>query len=262
MKYLVRILSLIGIVFLSVACSKRDVSTLVVGMELTYPPFEMTNAEGKPDGISVRLAEALGKELGQPIKIVDVGWDGIIPALRTGKIDLIISSMTKTAGREKSIDFSDPYVTNSLCALVGKDSDIRSIDDLQRPGLRIAVKTGTTGENYTESNLPMAKPIRLDEVSACVLQVIQGKADALIYDQISIYKSWQKHPESTRAILEPIREESWAIGIRKGEDELRNAVNAFLKKFRANKGFDALTERYMAAEKKAFQEQGVPFIFH
>jgi len=242
-------------------CSKRDPNTLRIGMELTYPPFEMTNAQDEPDGISVRMSEALSEHLGRPIEIVSVGFDGIIAALRTGKIDLIISSMTKTEERAKSIAFSDPYVTNSLCTLVGKDSTMQSPDELKRPGIRIAVKGETTGEAYVKQNLPEAVMVRLDQASDCVLQVMQGKVDAFIYDQITIYLANKQHPEATRAILAPIRAESWAIGLRQGEDELREQVNAFLKDFRAKKGFEELTDRYMAEEKKAFEEQGIPFIF-
>lgn len=249
------------LLFYAAGCSKRDPNTLRIGMELTYPPFEMTNAQDEPDGISVRMSEALSEHLGRPIEIVSVGFDGIIAALRTGKIDLIISSMTKTEERAKSIAFSDPYVTNSLCTLVGKDSTMQSPDELKRPGIRIAVKGETTGEAYVEQNLPNAKMVRLDQASDCVLQVMQGKVDAFIYDQITIYLSWKAHPEATRAILTPIRSESWAIGLRQGEDPLLEQVNAFLKDFRAKKGFEALTDRYMAEEKKAFAEQGIPFIF-
>ena len=68
--------------------------------------------------------------------------------------------------------------------------------------------------------------------------------------------------ETTRPILEPIRSETWGIGVRKGQGELLSEVNAFLKKFREEGQFDALADRYMASEKAAFEEKGVPFIFH
>ena len=255
------LLTLASLLGFFAGCSKRDPNTLRIGMELTYPPFEMTNAQDEPDGISVRMSEALSDHLGRPIEIVSVGFDGIIAALRTGKIDLIISSMTKTEERAKSIAFSDPYVTNSLCTLVGKDSTMQSPEELKRPGIRIAVKGETTGEAYVKQNLPEAVMVRLDQASDCVLQVMQGKVDAFIYDQITIYLAHKQHPEATRAILTPIRAESWAIGLRQGEDELREQVNEFLKDFRAKNGFEKLTDRYMAEEKKAFEEQGIPFIF-
>jgi polar amino acid transport system substrate-binding protein len=85
-------------------CSGKDSSTgsgdpLRVGMDLSYPPFEMQNKFGQPDGVGVRLAEALAKDLGRPLKIVPMDFSGLIPALKTGNIDLIISSMTATDER-------------------------------------------------------------------------------------------------------------------------------------------------------------------
>ena len=79
---------------------------LRVGMELTYPPFEMQDKAGNPDGVGVRLAEALAKKLGRPLKIVPMDFSGLIPALKTDNIDLIISSLTATDDRRQSIDFS------------------------------------------------------------------------------------------------------------------------------------------------------------
>jgi polar amino acid transport system substrate-binding protein len=117
---------------------------LHVGMELSYPPFEMTDTGGKPTGVSVRLAEALGEYLGREVVIENIAFDGLIPALRTGTIDCIISSMTATAERARSIAFSEPYLTTGLTLLVGKDSPIKSADDLDQPGIRVAVKIGTT----------------------------------------------------------------------------------------------------------------------
>jgi polar amino acid transport system substrate-binding protein len=237
---------------------------LVVGMELAYPPFEMRNASNQPDGISVRMAEGLAEYLGRPLRIEDVQWDGIIPALKSGNIDLIISSMTRTEERAQSIDFSDGYVTNGLCMLVQKDSPIESVDDIAGQGVTVATKLATTGDTYAKAHLA-GKGVRLttlDDAALCALEVVQGKADVFIYDQISIYKHWQNHEDTTRAILEPIREETWAIGIRKGDDVLREQVNAFLKEFRDAGKFKQLADRYMADEKKAFEEAGVPFIFH
>ena len=81
-----------------------------------------------------------------------------------------------------------------------------------------------------------------------------------IYDQLSIYRHWEQHKDKTRAILQPIREEAWAIGIRKGNDELRLKVNAFLKEFREGGGLAKLGEQYLAKEKKVLEEMGIPFI--
>lgn len=241
-----------------------DIEPLVVGMELAYPPFEMRNSANEPDGISVRMAEALAESLGRPLRIEDVQWDGLIPALISGKIDLIISSMTRTEERAKSIDFSDGYVTNGLCMLVSKDSEIENIEDVKRRGVKVATKLATTGDVYAKANLvgEGAELVTLDDAAMCALEVVQGKADVFIYDQISIYKHWQNHRETTRAILAPFREETWAVGLRKGDMELLESVNSFLKQFREDEEFDELADRYLGEEKAAFEEAGVPFIFH
>ncbi len=254
-----------SVVFLS-SCGKSPESEgpkpLRVGMELSYPPFEMRDTNNQPDGISVRMSEDLAEYLGRPVEIVDVEWNGIIPALKSDKIDLIIASMTVTEKRARQIDFSDGYVTNGLCMLVGKDSSIQSADDLQKGKPKLAVKLSTTGHLWAKENLPEAELIVLDESATCVLEVVQGKADAFIYDQISIYQHWKNHEDKTRPILKPIREETWAVGIKKGNNDLRNEVNAFLHQYREQGKFNELAERYMSEEKAAFEKLGVPFIFH
>src|SRR5579863_7695802 len=95
---------------LGLGCSPKTHQQLIVGMELAYPPFEMTDEKGQPTGVSVDLAKALGKFLGREVEIQNLPFDGLIPSLQTRKIDLIISSLTATAERAKSIDFSDPYL--------------------------------------------------------------------------------------------------------------------------------------------------------
>ncbi|WP_093288428.1 transporter substrate-binding domain-containing protein [Verrucomicrobium sp. GAS474] len=230
-------------------------------MELGYPPFEMTDAGGKPSGVSVDLARALGEALHRPVRIENIGFDGLIPALQTGKIDLIISSMTATPERARAIAFSDPYLHTGLALLAGRNGPLAGPGDLAKPGLRIAVKNGTTGQLYARDHLPGVRVLVFDSEDAAVLEVTQGKADAFIYDQMSILAHALRHPETTRPFLQPLREEAWAIGLRRGDDALREEVNGFLRDFRVGGGFDALGERYLAAQKAAFARLGVPFVF-
>lgn len=266
---MIRSLAVVAVVGASLlsACGEKDpepgaVKPFVVGMEMAYPPFEMRGPDNKPDGISVRMAEDLAASLGRPLEIRDVEWNGIIPALQSGKIDAIISSMTRTPEREDAIAFSDGYVTNGLCMLVAKDSTLQSVADLE-PGVhKIAVKMATTGHQWARAEMPDLPLITLDDAAACALEVVQGKVDAFIYDQISVYQYWKKFEDTTRPILTPIREETWAIGLRKEDPELLGQVNAFLSAYRIAGKFDELADRYMAEQKKAFEEMGVPFIFH
>jgi polar amino acid transport system substrate-binding protein len=230
-------------------------------MELAYPPFETIDPEGHPQGVSVDLAHALGAALGRPVVIENTAFDGLIPALKTGRIDLILSSMTATPERAQSIDFSDPYVSTGLCMLVGKNSPVQSIADADQPGRSIAVKKGTTGHLYAMEHLKQARVLVLDKEAACVLEVIQGKADAFFYDQLSVFRHWQRNPETTRPLLAPFQQESWAIGLRKGDDALRRDVNAFLAQTRAEGGFERIGDRWLKAEKEQFHALGFPFLF-
>ena len=258
------VLSTVFVVFLS-GCGEKapsEAEPFVVGMELAYPPFEMRGPDNEPDGISVRMAEDLASFLGRPLVIRDVEWNGIIPALQSGKIDAIISSMTKTPERSKAIAFSDGYVTNGLCMLVAKDSEIQSVEDLKPGEDHISVKLATTGHQWARENLEGIDLITLDDAASCVLEVVQGKAAAFIYDQISIYQYWKQHEAVTRPILKPIREETWAIGLRQEDESLRLQVNQFLADYREKGKFDELADRYMAEPKAAFETLGVPFIFH
>ncbi|RYD37325.1 MAG: transporter substrate-binding domain-containing protein [Verrucomicrobiaceae bacterium] len=243
-------------------CGKKSGATneLRVGMDLNYAPFEMQDSSGNPDGISVKMAEALATHLGRPLKIVRMDFSGLIPALKTGNIDLVISSMTATDERRKSIDFSDPYAFTGLALLVRKDSDIQSIDDLKKSGKVIAAKAGTTGESWAISHLPSARRVVFEDVAACVAEVVQGRADAFLYDQLTILKHAQRNEKTTRGLLKPFVEESWAIGIAKGNDGLRSSVNEFLRHFRSAGGFVKLSEIYMKDIKEVLESEGIPLI--
>ncbi len=233
---------------------------LLIGMELSYPPFETIDREGKPYGVSVDLAYALGRDLNRKVEILNIPFIGLIPALNTNKIDLIISSLTKTKERESAIDFSNPYLITGLTLLVSVKSNLQGIDQAKEPGRRIVVKAGTSGQAYALKNLPPENVIVLDKEASAVLEVVQGKADAFIYDQLSVYTNWQKNSKTTRAILNPFEKEYWAIGVRKGDSELLEQVNRFLEKFRKDKGMEKLGEKYFPHQLEAFKKMQIPFI--
>lgn len=258
-----RILQLLSVIIIFSGASfaaQAETPPLIVGMELAYPPFEMTDTSGKPTGISVDLANALGTHIKRPVEIQNLPFDGLIPSLKTGRIHLIISSMTANSERANAIDFSDPYLSTGLCLLVARKSSIESIADADQKSRTIAVKQGTTGHLFSR-NLKNAKIVVLDRESACVLEVVQGKADAFIYDQMSVLKHAEQNGETTRPLLTPFQTESWAIGIKKGDDALRKDVNAFIHAFRESKGFETLGDRWLSSQKAAFLRLGIPFVF-
>ena len=252
---------LLAICLLAACTKKRATNELVVGMELAYPPFETIDSSGNPTGVSVDLAKALGENLGRPVRIENIPFTGLIPSLKTGKIDCVISSMTDTPERRTSISFSDPYLTIGLALLVSKNSPIQSIADVDQPGRTLAVRQGTTGEVWARANLKNAKILALEKESAAVLEVVQGKADAFLYDQMSVWKNAREQPDTTRALLTPVQKENWAVGLKLDNESLRAQINRFLKSFRASGGFERLGDKYLGDQKAAFQQQGIPFYF-
>lgn len=235
---------------------------LTVAMELAYPPFETKDASGNPSGVSVDFAKAFGDYIGKDIVISNTAWDGLIPSLQTGKADMIISSMTITKERGEVVDFSNPYANSLLAILVNKDSGITKAADMNVKGKTVAVKTGSTGEIYARKNLTNAEIKSLPDESACVTEVTQGKADGFIYDQLTIYRNWQKNENTTSAVFIPFQDaDKWGVAVKKGNKELLDKLNAFIKKFTDEGGFDKLTEKYLANEKKAFDKMGFKWFF-
>lgn len=259
---LLALILFITLVFPLSACSRnRPRAELVVGMDLSYPPFETIDRFGKPAGVSVDLAQALGKWLERPVHIENIPFTGLIPALKTGKIDCIISSMTDTEERRHSIAFSDPYLTIGLALLVAKSSNVHSIADVDQSGKTLAVRQGTTGEVWARANIKHAHILALEKEAAAILEVTQGKADAFLYDQMSVWKNAQEHSRTTRALLAPIQKENWAIGLRQGDEKLRKEINDFLRVFRKSGGFERLGEKYLGEQKDAFRKLGLEFYF-
>ena len=168
--------------------------------------------------------------------------------------------MTATDERRQSIDFSAPYAFTGLALFVRRDSPIQSIDDLAKAGHTIAAKAGTTGEIWAIKHLPDAKRVVFEDPGACVLEVVQGRADAFIYDQLSISKYAAQNPTTSRGLLQPFVEEAWAIGIAKGHAALLAQVNQFLDEFRSQGGLGKLGDQYLRDEKKFLEAAGIPFI--
>ena len=236
---------------------------LIVGMELAYPPFEMSDENGKPTGISVDMAYALGEYLGRDVIIEDMAYGGLIPALKTKKIDIIISSMSVTDERKQSVNFSTPYAKSYLAMLVNNKSGITNANDLNQKGKKVAVKKGTSGHTVAQKYFPNAEILVFDKESASVLEVSQGKVDAFIYDPLTIYRNWTRNSETTTPLLAQFETESqpWAVAYRKGEEDLGAQIDEFIIEYKANGGFNKLADKYLGEERAFFKEKNVPFFF-
>ncbi len=218
---------------------------LVVGMEVEFWPFEYDDGHGNPVGFDVELARLLAQALGVELEIRDVEWSGLIPSLIDGKVDVVISGVSATLERARTIAFSEPYFETGLCLLVRKDASIRGPQDLDDPRVTLALKTGTTGHLVAERRFARAKKRYFKDEAACALEVAQGKADAFVYDQVSVARHAREDPERLRAILEPFTYEPYAIAFRQGEPDLARFVDMFLRTIRRDGRLAQLERRYL-----------------
>ena len=232
------------------------------GKTLAYPPFETKDDAGNPEGLAVDFIRDFGAAYGYDVQIENTAWDGLIPSLQSDKADLVISSMTITDERKQSVDFSDAYAMAQLAILANADSGVASIDDLNQPGKKVAVKTGSTGDVYATKNLTNAEIVRLADESACVTEVVQDKADGFLYDQLTIYRNNQANPDTTEAVFIPFQDpEYWGVAVADGNDELRAQFNEFIAQCKQDGTFEELTQEFLADEKAAFDELGFRWFF-
>jgi polar amino acid transport system substrate-binding protein len=166
-----------------------------------------------------------------------------------------------TPERSKTIQFSEPYAQIGLALLTRQDPSIQEARDLNSPDRTLITKRGTSGHLFVEKLFPKAKHLVVEKDAAAYLEVSQGKADAFLYDQLSVVRAQQRYPQTTKALLTPLREEKWALGLRKADHELLQQVNIFLLSFQKQKGFEKLAKKYLSQEALLFRQSGIPFIF-
>lgn len=265
LKRVVLYILVVIVIFSVVGCKAKDEDNnkLRVGMELQFPPFETADETGKPVGISIDIAEGLAKHLGKELEIVNTSWVGLIPSLQTGKIDLVLSSMSITEERSRVVDFSLPYANSGLSLLLNSNSPVTSFEDMNSSDVVVAVKSGTVGAILAQKKLPDATIRVFDDVANCVLEVSQGKANAFIYDALTVYENHKKHSETTKMNLKSIEssEQAWAIAVKKGNTELLESINVYIKQSQEERTFEKIGDKYLGDLMKIFKENGVKSFF-
>lgn len=254
------ILLTIATIFIASCGENKDEkeNTIVIGMELNFPPFEMKDSYGKPYGISKDIADSFGEFMHKKVVIKDMKFEGLIPALKTGKIDMIISSLSITDRRKKSIDFSEPYAMFTMFALTNQDVNLLKMNT---PKHRIVVKAGTTAEYIAWQFFPKAQHDIVSDMNAAVLEVLQGKADFTFYDALTIYQYWKKY--KGRLYMQEYKghETPIAAGFRKDEAELRENFNRWLAKAKRDQFFEKEGEKHLKEMKDAFKDKNYNFFF-
>ena len=221
---------------------------LRVGFESGYVPFEMTDKKGNFIGFDMDFGRRLAKSMGVKFVPINTAWDGIIPALMTNKFDIIMGGMTITQERNLKVNFADPYITVGQAILLNKKlkDKVLSYKDLNNPKYIVTSRMGTTGEQAIKKYVPKATYKGFESEAEAGLEVINGKADALIYDLPFcgfLYGSQGKG--KTIFLNEPFTFEPLAWAINKGDPDFLNYLNNFLRQAKGDGFYDQLYEKWI-----------------
>ena len=219
---------------------------LRVVTDATFPPMEFVK-DGQRTGFDIDLVEALGKEMGRKIEWIDIDFKGLIPALQAGRADMANSAIYITEERRKVVDFTDPYYAGGLVVLTKKDGPIKSLKDLD--GKKVAVQVGPKSVGYLKEHFPNVERVEVEKNQEMFNLAQIGRADAAVTGKPAAKLYAQAHPDMV-VLPEQITVEDYGMALPKNQPETTKAVNAALKKLKANGTYDALVVKWFEAPGK------------
>lgn len=215
--------------------------TLVMATNAEFPPYEYYDGD-KVVGIDAEFAAAIAEKLGMELKIEDMAFDSIIPAVQGGKADMGVAGMTVDEDRKTQVDFTDTYYTGRQVIIVKEDSTIAEPDDLA--GKKIGVQQGTTGDIYTTDDYGDENIERFNKGMEAVQALQQGKVDAVVIDDQPA-KTFVKENEGLKILETEYVEEEYAIALKKGNNELLEKVNKAIKELKEDGTLDKIIAKYI-----------------
>ena len=231
------------------AGSVMDKDVIRVGTEATYPPFEYRNKDNQVVGYDIDIATLIGEKIGKKVEIVDMAFDGLIPALMTGKIDMVAAGMTNTAERKKKVNFSNVYYDIENAFVVRADDDsIKSIEDLD--GKIATVQIGTAQDTFV-TKLGTAKEVkRFQKNDDALREVLLGRGDFTVLN-LTVANSFLRESEAFKGKLKiGFRNfinkpgEGIALGLPKEDEAFLNAVNGALAEMEKSGELHELKVKY------------------
>ena len=235
-------LVLLFMTFLSLI-SFGKVEKLYVGTNAEFYPFEYLE-DGKIVGFDAELIEAIGKKLNKEIVWKNMAFDGLLPALQSKKIDVIIAGMTATPERKKFVNFSDPYFVSSQMIIVNTDDekskDITSYESL--PNHSVGVVLGYTGD-VAVSKLENIDVQRFNGASEAIMSLITKKVQAVVIDSEPA-KNYVKNNKGLKLISTDIAKEEYSIAVSKENKKLAEDINLAYKELVNDGTFEKLITKY------------------
>ena len=238
------------VAMLSLGVQAADPVKLRVGVEGAYPPFSQVGADGKIKGFDIDIANALCAEIKAQCTLVQLDFDGMIPALQSKKIDLIVASMSITPERSKVIAFTDKYY-NSTARLISKSGLKIDGSPESFKGKKIGVQRGTIHDRFVTDKFKSATLARYAKQDDVFLDLVAGRIDATLVDGIAGDIGFLKTPAGKGyAFTGPEYDDvsyfgtGVGIGLRKGDTGLRDQLNGAIKSIRTNGIYKKLQDQY------------------
>ena len=218
---------------------------LVVGTAPGYFPFEMTDKEGKIIGFDIDVAQEIADSLGVKLKVERFAFDGLIPALQTGKIDMIIAGMTIRGDRALSVSFSDPYyVTGQVLMVTKNNPGITSWEQLDVAGKSIGVSIGTTGAMLAKELFKNAEIKDFDTLPDAGLAATTGKVDGVVYDEPGIRVYVAQQPDSVYGVWDLMSDENLGIAVKKDDFSTLQWLKSFLQSYVGGADYQAAVGKW------------------
>ena len=218
---------------------------LIMSTNAAFPPYEMTTDSGEFEGIDIETAQAIADKLGLELQIDDMDFDAALLAVQQGKSDMVMAGVTVTDERQNVMDFTDSYATGIQSIIVKEDSDIASVDDLA--GKKIGTQRGTTGYLYCSDDFGDENVVAYDDGLTAVQMLNNGQVDCVVIDNAPAKEFIAANP-GLKLLDTAYVEESYAIGVGKGNTELKDAINTALEELKADGTLQAIVDKYITAE--------------
>lgn len=207
----------------------KEAGELVLLTNAQFPPYEYLGDDNQPTGVDIEIAQKIADELGVKLTVVDMDFDGLVPALNGGKGDFIAAGYTITEERQQSVDFSDEYATSNQMVIVTKDDPKvagATVEDLA--GKTIGVQLGTTGDLFVSDMVEGATVKQYKSAIEAGMDLANGKLDAVVVDKLPA-QSIVANNDSLTVYDDVLTTEQYAMAVRKGEsDDLLEVINKVL----------------------------------
>ncbi len=228
----------------------QDKMQLKIGTEGAYPPFNYYDFDRNLIGFDVDIAKALCEEMNAECTFVAQDWDGIIPALRSGKFDAIIASMSITPERDEVVDFTNKYYNTPPAIAVPKDSDLTQATPEALADIIMGAQSSTTHANYAAAYFADTELRRYGTPEEYKLDLASGRIDAAI-DDVVVLSDWLKGEDGdcckilTTLTPDPeINGQGAGIAVREGETELIAKFNDAIAAIRENGTYEEIQAKY------------------